>query len=245
MTDITRRLERTADFYESQVMNKDDDGEGHWVTLNDGRHVFIEDGETERVGESVSTTPNGKIKIITDSTHENEKYRVYGSDNIHWAGYDAEGNRVAIGTQPMTVPTPDELTKWDIQAKAAAQGTKEFELKYGIDTTKELYIRFGRPPKKGQSMNYLTHELEEGVSTYRGQYNVETGNLVFAPGSGTGGGLIPLMWGNSRSGPKTPYLISGDEVGFGSDGEPLLKNVKITHTLKVVENGFVISKKGK
>ena len=47
-----------------------------------------------------------------------------------------------------------------------------------------------------------------------------------------------LVRGGAKSGPKTPYLVTGTEIGIGSDGEPVLKDVILKNTLVSTSGGF-------
>lgn len=92
----------------------------------------------------------------------------------------------------------------------------------------EIFVRWNLPPRRGRSRNYLTGDLEAGVSCYRARYN-ETTRLIELDDDDpvdirTALGYIPL---------RLPcYLITGREVGRGGDNEPLLRRVKILGDLR-------------
>jgi hypothetical protein len=216
--------------------------DGNWVTIN-GARILIHDGETigdafkRTTGNDLSGSNKVKFKISPkgESAHDNEVYRANIKESSKWAAYDKEGNRIAQGKGSFVEPSSDELAILDSHAKFIASRTKS----KGIENPQsDQYIRFGRPSPTGKSINFQTGEQEQGVSAFKGQYNPETGLYEFAPGSGTGGSLMGLARGGSKSGPKTPYLASGTEIGTGSDGEPVLKDVILTHTLIPSGNGF-------
>ena len=84
------------------------------------------------------------------------------------------------------------------------------------------YIRFGMPPENGFSTNHLTHELEKGVSVYEA---VERdGVLLPIFPSLKRSAAVSLAWVLDRP----CYLVAGEIVGFGSDGEPLMKIQNLT-----------------
>ena len=90
-----------------------------------------------------------------------------------------------------------------------------------------LYLRFGKIPKNERSSIYKIDEKigeEEGVSCYRGViYEDKVYILMPHIPSSTYYWLI-----DEYNRGKTPlYIIDGDEVGLGSDDEPVLRNVKI------------------
>lgn len=92
------------------------------------------------------------------------------------------------------------------------------------------YIRFGLPPKSGKSLNYATGEPEGGVSAYNASFDPITGTWL-CDGSALMGAVIV---GNITK--QDVYLILGDEVGVGSDGEPVLSNVQIVSKLIAVDD---------
>ncbi len=94
------------------------------------------------------------------------------------------------------------------------------------------YVRFGNKdgafPAKGQSKNHLTGVDEDGVSVYeaverQGKYqillprvdpqSIATIGMCFNVAQG--------LWGKAN---HPLYEVTGDLAGYGSDGEPLLKN---------------------
>lgn len=79
-----------------------------------------------------------------------------------------------------------------------------------------IFVRFGELPDSGRSKNYLTGELELGVSCYMALCK---GSLVrvILPSVNTKG-LVSLSGVNNRP----AYEVVGDVIGVGSDGEPLL-----------------------
>lgn len=79
------------------------------------------------------------------------------------------------------------------------------------------YIRFGEIPKNERSTNYFTKEYEKGVSVF--DENLELTNLR----------LVSSL--ANRIGTKA-YIVTGDEVGKGNDGEPLIINVKVIEEFK-------------
>lgn len=86
-----------------------------------------------------------------------------------------------------------------------------------------VYIRFGKIPESGKSYNFRDRFFEDGVSTFKARkiginYIIDVAGGIF-----TYGGYVES---------KTAYLIDGDLLETtGSDGEPLLSNVKIVKKL--------------
>jgi hypothetical protein len=151
--------------------------------------------------------------------------------NGHWAAYDRDGNRLAVGADWCTAPTAAELEAWDAEAQAAAARVAAWP----VDVIGQaLYIRFGRLPRAGRSRNYATGQLERGVSVYRARYNARTDALDAS--SALAGTYVHYLIAGKR-----PYLVAGDEVGTGSDGEPVLANARVVAELVATPDGFRIA----
>ena len=94
--------------------------------------------------------------------------------------------------------------------------------------TNNMYLRFGQIPQNERSGIYKGDQgkigEEQGVSCYRGVV-IDDKVYIIMPhiASSTYYWLI-----DEYNRGKTPlYIIDGDEVGLGSDDEPVLRNVKI------------------
>jgi hypothetical protein len=88
-------------------------------------------------------------------------------------------------------------------------------------TGRKTYIRFGDLPKNN-SFNWRNMETEGGVSVYVAIKGKEGKYII--PDMNDASGL-DSFWGGSRP----AYEVSGNEIGEGADGEPLLdkKGIKI------------------
>lgn len=95
----------------------------------------------------------------------------------------------------------------------------------------DIYIRFGELPRGGRSTNWATGETEAGISAYDTTYDGVTG-CYKCYGALQGAEINYLMRGANI------YFVTGDVVGTGSDGEPLLANVNIIAEAHVSENGY-------
>ena len=182
------------------------------------------------------------IRYINNSAIHGEVWRAehpanrWGmTPNHHWAAYDRDGRRIATG-QPMPgyttcEPTAEELEEWDAEAVRAAANAQAWPVD---PTDPALYIRFGRLPRAGRSRNYLTGEHESGVSVYNARYNAATDALDAS--SALGGTYIHYLIEG-----RDAYLVTGDECGIGSDGEPVLAGTRIVATLVATADGFRIA----
>ncbi len=99
------------------------------------------------------------------------------------------------------------------------------------------YIRIGEIPPTEESRIYngdVIVGIEKGVSVYEaieydGKWRIIM-PLPFKEGQGNTYETLIQEVTQCRykiSNPRKVYLVSGDEVGIGSDNEPLLKNIKI------------------
>ena len=92
----------------------------------------------------------------------------------------------------------------------------------------KLYIRYGEiPPYEKSKIHNRAGEIigeEVGVSVF--EYIEDRGIVI--PDTEKAKDdffmLSKMYW-------KNQYLVSGDEVGIGSDGEPLINNIKIIKLL--------------
>ena len=96
-----------------------------------------------------------------------------------------------------------------------------------------VYMRFGLMPKSGKSTNWANGSREAGLSVYEAQYDINTG--AYTPyGALAGAEIAHLLAGDPV------YLVSGVECGRGSDGEPVISDVKKLATLAPCHDGYVI-----
>ena len=95
-----------------------------------------------------------------------------------------------------------------------------------------LYVRFGEIPKDEESQIYSDNIIignEEGVSVYEAIERKKRGRKEIQI-------IYPDLTYNScvtMSGciQREAWEVIGDKVGYGSDGEPLLQNVKVIRRL--------------
>lgn len=103
-----------------------------------------------------------------------------------------------------------------------------------------LYIRFGRIPQDEQSNmkhHFETIGKEIGVSCYYvHEYNNKYLPVIPIPCTEDTLCTIDYCLHEASLGERPVYLITGDEVGFGVDKEPLLKNIKI---LEDISDSFI------
>lgn len=102
-------------------------------------------------------------------------------------------------------------------------------MRYAKDDT-SYYIRFGKIPEDERSKNFITGEKEKGVSAYYAYYDVDDDKWV-AEYSDENPATYDDIKNRVKESRGDIFLITGKEVGYGSDDEPLLKNVKVIKKL--------------
>ena len=94
--------------------------------------------------------------------------------------------------------------------------------------TNNMYLRFGQIPQNERSGIYKGDHgkigEEQGVSCYRG---VIVDNKVYIIMPHVASTTYYWLIDSYNRGKIPLYIIQGEEVGLGSDMEPLLKNVSI------------------
>lgn len=146
----------------------------------------------------LTTTLNGDVIRITNG--------------LKWADYNYDGVRIAQGKSWSVAPTEEELAIWDEAVKT---------VKLPSTPVKNIYIRFNDLPKNNISYNHATNQPEKGLSCYNAKYNLKKQCYEISEG-GLPGAMLQYM----ISGAKV-YLLTGDYVCNGSDGEPVITNVKV------------------
>lgn len=111
---------------------------------------------------------------------------------------------------------------------------------------KEAYIRYGGLPRDRRSFNSREGVYEEGVSVYRaavyaGEATTKKGDTLIVDHYTLdleGVDFASTMFITSSE--RAAYLVEGDEIGTGADGEPILVNVKIIKCVAAADDyGFV------
>lgn len=147
-----------------------------------------------------------------------------------FALYDDRGRRVAIG-QNSCQPSQEQLAQWDQEAVEMASRLAAV----GLDLNADSYVRWG--PVILRSRNHATGESEIGLSVYAVQLDPVSGLITYEDDATLpGAAILYLLQGRTDC-----TLVSGREVGRGSDGEPLLANVKRVAKLQPVRDGFEVA----
>lgn len=101
------------------------------------------------------------------------------------------------------------------ETKAAAEKEKE-KARSRRENGEKGYIRFGDIPESGKSYNYRDNFYEEGVSAYHAIFYSDGDYEILAHN--------PFeMYGMRLYSNRPVYRLYGEEIGTGSDGEPILR----------------------
>lgn len=142
---------------------------------------------------------------------------------LGWARFTLpEGDVAATGDGAYVRPDPDALGAIQPEARRIARAA-DLELARDVAAGK-VYVRFGPLPKGGRSKNYATGALEQGVSAYATSYDLVKNQLKI-DFRGFLGGIFTLL-------DRPAYILRGDLMGYGSDGEPLLSNAQVARRLR-------------
>lgn len=102
----------------------------------------------------------------------------------------------------------------------------------------DLYLRFGNLPEGGQSYDQRNDRVEEGVSVYDCERDTpeETDHEEAYYLKGT---MLQTVFGLMT---RHTYLVTGEQVGTGADGEPLLEDVEVVAKARTPEGvgGWVV-----
>ena len=85
-----------------------------------------------------------------------------------------------------------------------------------------FYVRFCKVPQDERSYNFMRNIKEEGVSVFK----ADTNNMPILENAEQ----AKSLWARLN---RRHYLVTGDVVGYGQDGEPLLQNVKVVCRLRL------------
>jgi hypothetical protein len=173
---------------------------------------------------------NTAYEVTYSSSYATGKFRI--NSGLRFASYDEQGQLVGKGSGTC-VPTDAQLAEWAVVAEqVAALWAGKWSL---LD--RPVYIRFGNLPKGGRSRNYATGMIETGVSVFDARYNLLTGAVELAGGALAGAAIMAAFGAYG----DTVMLVTGENVGTGSDSEPVLRKVKTLAQLSYDESkgGFV------
>ncbi len=155
-----------------------------------------------------------------------------------------ENGRIGSGGRSTFVLSYDEI---NARLEAGRYQPVDVEVNRSLDTdelpvntNEDVYIRFGDIPENGRSYNNADECYEDGVSVYSAELSSvpqgsEAAGMFVPVGSKT---LQIIMLAH-----RDTYLVTGEEVGIGVDGEPVLRNVEVVTELDRGDkaSGWVVS----
>lgn len=136
-----------------------------------------------------------------------------------------------IPEEPFTYSGDYKVTH--LRTKQALEELQSLERDYWNESS-PCYVRYGDLPPDGKSKNYADGTQERGVSVLKGRC-LPTGEAkpLIETNQQYGSYLTSLM-------DRPLYIVSGEEAGMGSDGEPILINAKKVRKAKIAD---LLSKK--
>jgi hypothetical protein len=152
--------------------------------------------------------------------------------SLQHAVYQLDGTFDYCGSDAYTTPTAEQLQLWSTMALDFAKQIEKHQ--HWLKQT--YYIRFNDLPKNGISKNHATGEYEKGVSCYGAEFDLTSETFkILEDGTDCS---AAIGYAIERA---NVYLLTGDCIDRGSDGEPVLANVKIVSQLKydVDRDGFI------
>ncbi len=139
---------------------------------------------------------------------------------IWWIKLDSAGRIIAHGTDWSTTPPAHILEDLECQGPAIAAAVAPLRV------VGNYYIRFGNLPKEGRSRNHADGLQERGVSCYEARKSLGGWRLA---GDGLPAAAIQAAFGCYGD---VTLLLTGQCVGTGSDGEPLITGAKVVTHLR-------------
>ena len=143
---------------------------------------------------------------------------------LDWAaanGFDAQPYRDGYN-RPCWVLTHRATLAEDARRKAQHRAI--------WDQASPCYVRYGKLPVGGHSTNNADGRREAGVSVFRGKYRQDLGLAIAIPEHTYELGT----WLHLQTRPM--YIVDGEEIGTGSDGEPLITNARIVAEIHCAED---------
>lgn len=189
---------------------------GHHKLIHTGR---VEQGDVRGMDE-VAETMNRKYPHLFDERHG------HVSDQLH--DLLTVGNPHEMSEEDAYEQALNELMEHKIEEEDVATPGEQFDDKGwsgGFDGRggRDEFVRLGTAPEGGQSINNIDDTLEDGVSAFRLREDQE-GPYFDSGESGDD-------WFEGRP----VFLVKANEIGTGSDGEPLFDadSAKTTARLRI------------
>jgi len=153
----------------------------------------------------------GYFATCTVNDYPNKKWDYVSYDVSHIvAEMEADGFDCVVDKDGYNAPRIS-CTHKDTQAMIDATAKKVNDK---FAKAKKGYIRFGKCPKGGRSLNHRDQTLEYGVSVFEAEFVGKEYRLLLTD-------YLAVTYVSVKDRPA--YRIYGDVVGTGADGEPVLK----------------------
>lgn len=164
-----------------------------------------------------------------------------------WGLYTIDGSGYGRNRWTVTYPSGDygmvdalaEAKAWAQQdaeersRRQPAHATKKRSAKKtSAKSREELFLRFGTWHPSERSRNYARGGTEDGVSVYDVVWRAKEGrwDVRMPPESDNPWGPEDTFWTlikKAEAGEDPIYVVRGDVVGVGHDGEPLIRHIGV------------------
>jgi hypothetical protein len=166
------------------------------------------------------------MKPIADRRLSNEEAGADLNTSVPWSPTAVVDLLTAMAQGQSVDAIAETLCRTPLEVRQRIEQERQAARKEALDSdrwrnAKPCLVRYGEPPPDGRSCNATTGELEGGVSVFHGEV-LPTGAARAVPHT-----LSQLVTALRHERDHSPlYLVTGDQTGIGSDGEPLLKNCR-------------------
>lgn len=188
-----------------------------WVSV---RHHADPDGDGVEVGRLSYSTKRlrdgGRLVRLRDMVKVQEGHQRKGIASGMLDRLKADYPDATIDPVEFTADGQEWWDAYHGQAVQAAQGPARH------------YLRFGDVPEGERSFNHAEGTREDGVSVYDLHHGRPAIDYISEHGNDLHDELEERLRGHRREG-LPAHVVTGDHVGFGHDGEPLLNNVRVLH----------------
>lgn len=121
-----------------------------------------------------------------------------------------------FGLEDFIVMAENHITRW--------MDEEDLQIRQPRKPPKKVYIRFGKFSKRDRSINFATGEYERGLSVYNARLETDGSVSLIVNDEN-------LVWTAEdcadRLEGRLAFVVTGKEVGRGSDSEPLLRGVRL------------------
>lgn len=240
--------------YSRSLTGKKRDGKAYSVTDKKGKgdistesHPVMPDGGVFRdpmgylnpganislYGGSYGSITNNSYFSLRSLSNADQKYTKWKFDIPDGATYQEKEQ--ILKEKAAEIKATMEKDGWSVTVRKDGYGApvlglihKETEAEQkrideGVDSRwasgKDVFVRYGNIPESGRSYDNVSGSYEDGVSVFKGRI-LPNGKILIRPDNHVDTTTFHAL---SESG-RPLFVIEGEEIGIGADGEPVLSN---------------------